>query len=421
MPKNRLAYTPSEVAGIAPATFSGYVYNPTTEFKHQDYDLLSRTIEAYQARIDKATEKQSEVDQALATIESKLHNSEKTSGWFKDYKDNIKKQIQEQIAAGNYRSAIRTATTLATQTIADPAIQGRIQANAEYEEELKVQKQRRDKGDISQATYDWWLSNNPYTYQDKKDDAGNVIGIEKSGVSFRPVNDINWANQANIAFKLLSPKKHTSYNSSTTQEFSNEDLDENGKPKALSQTDTTTINSYEKISKEDIVKNIDELLAATPDGYRQAEQAYNVAIHDYKNLEKQLEGLDPTSSEYQTIKEQLAQRNLLLQNNGSPISYKEYYARMVTNNLFAQELAYNWITTKTGNSTVAKKNPSYSGKGGDKTNNTSEEIPTQFATSTTTGPLVEDNSNTDENLTNTTQAATNIGSRFENNNKPNNK
>lgn len=421
MPKNRLAYTPSEVAGITPATFSGYVYNPTIEFKHQDYDLLARTIEAREARIDKANEKLSEVDQALATVESKLHNNEKTSGWFKDYKDKIKQQIQTQIDEGNYRNAIRTATKLASQTIADPAIQGRIQANAEYEEELKIQKQRRDKGDISQATYDWWLSNNPYNYKDKKDDAGNVIGVEKSGVSFRPVNDINWANQANIAFKLLSPKKHTSYNSSTTQEFSNEDLDENGKPKALSQTDTTTINSYEKISKEDIVKNIDELLAATPDGYRQAEQAYNVAIHDYKNLEKQLEGLDPTSSEYQTIKEQLAQRNIQLHNNGSLIPYKEYYAKMVTNNLFAQGLAYNWITTKTDNSTVAKKNPSYSGKGGDKTNNTSKEIPTQSATSTTTGPLVEDNSNTDENLTNTKRATTNILSSFENNNKPNNK
>lgn len=421
MPKNRLAYTPSEVAGITPATFSGYVYNPTTEFKHQDYDLLSRTVEAYQARIDKANEKQSEVDQALATIESKLHNSEKTSGWFKAYKDNIKNQIQKQIDEGNYRSAIRTATTLATQTIADPAIQGRIQANAEYEEELKVQKQRRDKGDISQATYDWWLSNNPYNYKDKKDDAGNVIGVEKSGVSFRPVNDINWANQANIAFKLLSPKKRTSYNSSTTQEYNNQDLDENGKPKAISQTDTTTIDSYEKISKEDIVKNIDELLAATPDGYRQAEQAYNVAIHDYKNLEKQLESLDPTSPEYQTIKEQLAQRNLQLSNNGSLIPYKEYYARMVTNNLFAEGLAYNWITTKTDNSTVAKKSPSYSGKGGDKTNNTSEEIPTQFATNEIDGPLTEGTNNIDESLNNANQASYNIGGRFRTNVQSNNK
>lgn len=421
MPKNRLAYTPSEVAGIAPATFSGYVYNPTTEFKHQDYDLLSRTVEAYQARIDKATEKQSEVDQALATIESKLHNSEKTSGWFKDYKDKIKQQIQDQIAAGNYRTAIRTATKLASQTIADPAIQGRIQANAEYEEELKVQKQRRDKGDISQATYDWWLSNNPYSYQDEIDANGNAIGIKKSGVSFRPVNDINWANQANIAFKLLSPKKRTSYNSSTTQEFSNEDLDETGKPKTLSQTDSTTMHAYEKISKEDILKNIDELLAATPDGYRQAEQAYAVAIHDYKNLEKQLKGLDPSSSEYQTIKEQLAQRNIKLSNNGSPISYKEYYARMVTNNLFAEGLAYNWITTKIDNSTVAKKSPSYSGKGGRSTGNTTGETPTQFATSEINGPLVESTDDADASATNATQASSDIVGRFKTNVQSNNK
>lgn len=417
MPKNRLAYTPSEVAGIAPATFSGYVYNPTTEFKHQDYDLLSRTVEAYQARIDKATEKQSEVDQALATIESKLHNSEKTSGWFKDYKDKIKQQIQDQIAAGNYRTAIRTATKLASQTIADPAIQGRIQANAEYEEELKIQKQRRDKGDISQATYDWWLSNNPYSYQDEIDANGNVIGIKKSGVSFRPVNDINWANQANIAFKLLSPKKRTSYNSSTTQEFSNEELDENGKPKTLSQNESTNIYSYEKINKEDILKNIDSLLSATPDGYRQAEQAYAVAVHDYENLQKQLENLDPTSSEYQTINEQLSQRKAILNKNGSPISYKEYYARMVTNNLFADGLAYNWVTTKTDTSTVTKKNPTYSGKGGDSLDQT----PIQLPSSTTVGPLVGIENNADESLTFVGQTADNTKSRFSKSPKLNNK
>lgn len=388
MPKNRLAYTPSEVAGIAPATFSGYVYNPTIEFKHQDYDLLSRTVEAYQARIDKANEKQSEVDQALATIESKLHNNEKTSGWFKNYKDNIKKQIQEQITAGNYRSAIRTATKLASQTIADPAIQGRIQANAEYEEELKLQKQRRDKRDISPATYDWWLSNNPYNYQDKTDADGNVIGIEKSGISFRPVNDINWANQANIAFKLLSPKKYTSYNSSTT-----------------------TMHAYEKISKDDILRNIDALLAATSDGYRQAEQAYNVAVYDYNNLKKQQEGLDPTSSEYQIITEQLAQRKAILNSNGSVIPYKEYYAKMVTNNLFAQGLAYDWRTTKTDNSTVTKKSPSYSGRGG----GSSEETSIQFPNSTTPGSLVEDYNNANENLVTVTQAAENIGKSFTNN------
>ena len=411
MPKNRLAYTPSEVAGIAPATFSGYVYNPTIEFKHQDYDLLSRTVEAYQARIDKAYEKQSEVDQALATIESKLHNNEKTNGWFRDYKDKIKQQIQDQITAGNYRNAIRTATKLASQTIADPAIQGRIQANAEYEEELKIQKQRRDKGDISQATYDWWLSNNPYNYQDEVDANGNIIGIKKSGVSFRPVNDINWANQANIAFKLLSPKKHTYYNSSTTQEFSKENLNKDGKPKTLRKTDTTTMHAYEKISKDDILRNIDELLAATPDGYRQAEQAYNVAVYDYNNLKKQREGLDPTSSKYQIITEQLAQRKAILNNNGSVTPYKEYYAKIVTNNLFAQGLAYDWRTTKTDNNTVTKKSPSYSGRGG----GSSEETSIEFPNSTTPGSLVEDNNNANENLVTVTQAAENIGKSFTNN------
>ena len=42
-------------------------------------------------------------------------------------------------------------------------------------QEDQIQQDRRDRKDISQATYDWWAKKNQYTYQDKYDDNGNII------------------------------------------------------------------------------------------------------------------------------------------------------------------------------------------------------------------------------------------------------
>ena len=54
-------------------------------------------------------------------------------------------------------------------------------------------------------------------------------------------------------------------------------------------------------------------------------------------------------------------------NNGALISYKEYYARMVTNEAYARGLAYDWKTTEDitgeGNGKSARTTSTGSGNG----------------------------------------------------------
>lgn len=203
MSKNRLAYTPSEVAGIAPATFSGYVYNPTTEFKHQDYDLLSRTIEAREARIDKANERKNAIDEALGKLEAQLHNDEETRTWFQDYKNSIQQEIADEINAGNYRSAIRLATDKASEMILNPEVQGRIKTNQQYQQ---IREEQRKLAGNNQELFNYWLAKNPYKHTNIIDAEGNIISSEDYIPNFTLVGEANLTGLAEAAFKVITPE-----------------------------------------------------------------------------------------------------------------------------------------------------------------------------------------------------------------------
>ena len=60
--------------------------------------------------------------------------------------------------------------------------------------------------------------------------------------------------------------------------------------------------------------------------------------------------------------------------NGSPIDYKEYYARMITDSLYAEGLAYDWKTTSSGGTTSY----SITDMGGGKLSGGSIQSPTYF-------------------------------------------
>lgn len=313
------------------------VFTPSQyEYKAADMSILERSLAQREARMKEAAQNKSAIDRTLGELELKLNPAE--AEWFEGYKQDIRNQIQSSIDSGDYGAAVRNATTLAGSVIQDPRILGRIRSQEAYDTELKTQQARRDKGEISQNTYDWWVANNKYSYTDNQDGNGNYVEASPWQAATRPVKDINWAEQAATAFKLITPKKNTSSKgggSSTTN------VDGTGKGSKWSSS-----SGIEEITVEDILGNIDELLSATPDGYRQAEQAWNVAVFDYNRLKQQWENAVVSgSADADTLGAQLEERKKLMYKNGSPIGYKEYYARMITDNHYAGTLAYKWTTS----------------------------------------------------------------------------
>ena len=344
--------------------FNPTVFTPTQyEYKAADMSILERSLAQRETRMKEAAQGKSAVDKALGELELKLNPAE--AKWFEGYKQDIRNQIQSSIDSGDYGAAVRDATTLAGSVIQDPRILGRIRSQEAYDTELKTQQARRDKGEISQNTYDWWANKNKYSYTDNTDASGNYIEGSPWKAESTPVKDINWAEQAATAFKLITPKKGSSTKGGG---HSTTNADGTGDGNKWSRSSST-----EKITVEDILGNIDELLSATPDGYRQAEQAFDVATFDLKRLQEKYNSLADDDSNKDVIGEQLDARKKLMYKNGSPITYKEYYARMITDNHYAGTLAYKWTTS--GNESFSSKDNYAPGSGGGGAVNPNSSVP----------------------------------------------
>ena len=331
-----------------PATFQGAVFTPQQE----NMSLLQRSIETLDARKEKTDQQRSAIVSAINNL--KLNQAE--DKWKYDYADRIKSKIDSAIQFGDYSNALEVATKLAGDAVSSPEVLGRLRANEQYEKEVQTQQARRDRGDISQATYKWWMKNNPYKYQDNYDDNGNIVGGSIYEPSFRPVNDINWASTAMAAFKLITP-----YKSSVSRDGGSNIINNTSAPITRGKTTykpgevigstSHSSSNQEKVTKEQITARMEELLSSTSDGYKQAEQAYDVAVDEFKDLvEKYNTAIaeNPDSEEAKILGQKIDARKQLMYRNGSKIDYKEYYARMITDSLFADGLAYDWRTSSSG-------------------------------------------------------------------------
>lgn len=351
--------------GFAPATFQAAVFTPEKE----DMSLLQRSLATLDERKEKTDQQRAAIREALGKV--KLNAAE--DKWKFNYTNDIINKINAAAQYGDYGAALETATRLAGEISSSPELLGRIRANEQYEKEVQTQQARRDRGDISQATYKWWMKNNPYKYQDNYDNNGNIIGGSIYEPTFRPVNDINWASTAMAAFKMITPFKNSVSRDGGSNVTNNTSApitrgNTTYKPgEAIGSTGHSS-SSQEKVTKEQITARMEELLSSTADGYKQAEQAYDVAADEFKDLVEQYNTVvaeNPDSEEAKILGQKIDARKKLMYRNGSKIDYKEYYARMITDSLFADGLAYDWRTSSSGGtSSYSISEPSRGGRGG---------------------------------------------------------
>lgn len=376
-------------SGFTPATFQAGVFTPQKE----DMSLLQRSLQTLDERKERTDQQRAAIMSAIG----KLNLNAAEDKWKYDYANRIGAQIDSAAQFGDYSTALETATRLAGEAITSPEVTGRVRANEQYEKEVQTQQARRDRGDISQATYNWWMKNNPYKYQDTYDDNGNIVGGSIYEPSSRPVNDINWASTAMAAFKMITPYKNSvsRQGSSSVTNNSGESVTRGkvtAKPGEAIGSSGSSSQSQEKVTKEEIIANMEEMLKATPDGYRQAEQAYDVAMDEFNDMVSQYNALieeNPNSEKAKDLAQKIDIRKQLMYRNGSKIDYKEYYARMVTDNLFAEGLAYDWRTSSSsGSSSYSITNNTPSGNSIVRSNAPFPGARFDAPTGTWVGPLV---------------------------------
>lgn len=387
MARNSLMNINTEAAGFNPAAFEGSMFTP----QFANNALLAQSLSQLEGRMEKAADKQSGVDVALAKIEDQLHNDEETKAWFNDYKTNIQNQIQEQISVGNFGRAIKVATRLGAQAAQDSQILGRIKANADYQKEMDRLQARVDKHEISQETYEWFTNKYHYKYEELKDGDNNIVGGKLVEPEERPVNTIHWAEIAKMAFDLKSPEK---YSKSVLEAIGALTKDEEGNTVNNKKQEKSS-KQYQRVLQKYILDNYDKLIETLPDGLRQVTQQWDVDNFQLDKLEDELKDLranDPNNPRIGDLIFEIDKRKSLLFTNGNK-DLKSYYAKNVLQNSFAKSLAYDWITETTSESDVTT--PTKSGG-----SSVSGINPLPKATGTVTGAPVVRKSNTPQYVAN---------------------
>lgn len=402
--------------GFTPAAFTPFVYAP----KEFDVTPLQKSLATLDERKERTDQQRAAIRSALGKV--KLNAAE--DKWKNDYVNDIMSKIDNAAQFGDYSAALETATDLAGSALSDPALMGRVRANEQYEEEIKRQKDRVARGEISQNTYGWWLKNNPYKYSDIRDDNGTIVGGTEYEPTSRPVNDINWASAAMAAFRMVSPYKMSkSTDGSTTVHNNTASSLPRGKntykPGEAISSSGHSSQSEERVTKEQITARMEELLSSTPDGYRQAEQAFDVAMYDFQNMVDKYNSLieeNPDSKEAKDLAQKIDQRKHLMYRNGSLIDYKEYYSRMITDSLFAEGLAYDWKTSSSGgSSSYSLSDVSGSTGGGGRVTSLTPFPGAKFnyVTGQWEGALVRQQTDTESAQNGVSSSSSNITSRFE--------
>lgn len=201
---NELAKMSLKQATPLQSSFTPFQYTP----KPLDTTSLERSLDKIEAREKEAVTTKSGIDATLGEIEKELNNKELK--WFTNYKNNIKKQIQDQIDAGNYSTAILTATQAAGNINSDTRLIGRKRANAAYQEKLK--EVQNDKS-LSALTRERWVAQNPYNYTDIYDDSGNVIGGSEWKPAWDTVGEQKIAQLQALAAQLTAARGNSSQSS----------------------------------------------------------------------------------------------------------------------------------------------------------------------------------------------------------------
>lgn len=331
---NSLATMRLPQAQFQPATFNPVVY----EAKSFNPTILQQGLAQYEARQEKAAEKQTAIDVALGQVEDKLHNDEKTRAWFKDYKEKIQKDIQDNIDSGNFGNAIRTATRAAGKVASDSKVLDAVRASENWQTNLDLIKQRVGK-DISKDTYDWYVKHHDFDIDQvfAGEDYKNVVG---------PVADLNIAELIKEAATVANQEKHSKTTGGTTT------TNADGSGSGGQHTRSVDL----KITPENIRLSTLTLAKENPIYRSQVQQWFDVQYDNLQDLKtdylKEIEGT-PEFAE-KKAKYDAAAKNLEAGNGQIITNPYELLKKNIEANPLTTQLSRDWWTQSDINNTTSK-------------------------------------------------------------------
>lgn len=325
-------------------TIGGYV--PQRVPVRSNLEALSQALNKIDERSDKAIQQKSAITNAIGQL--KLNAAE--DKWKYDYAKRIEQKINDAAQYGDYSRALDVATELAGSATSSPEVMGRIRANEAYEKKKGEVESLANSGVISGLTKERWLAQNKYTYEDIRDENGNIVGGTDWKAGWDPVKKVDMARLVTLAGQLAAPVKRAT--SSTSQHsVSDEQGIGNGgtsTPEGLRSVktgySTSSGSSYQRetLTKQKIDEVYNKLFALDGDNM-------NALIQQYDDIKWKVNQLkDELSITTDPEKRKSLQDSInvfsddIYDSNGQPLKVKEYMLSKI--GIITKDMAYDNIT-----------------------------------------------------------------------------
>lgn len=240
-------------------------------------DIVNQMLNKRETLNNEAIKATSELKTAIANLN--LNESEEP--FRQQLIADIENTLNTNKNLGDYSGTYDDMIKLSGDLIANPALQGRLKAQQEYQNFIT----KLESSNMPDDYKEYYKAKNQYYYQDKINQNGKIIGGTKWEATTSPTTIVPLSEIVDKAIKRVAAD---SGHSSITQW-----LDEKGKPttdpsKAFDGAVYNIITrTWEKLGADKIRQAIDAVIEETPGAKESLDQDYNVAewVHDNKVAE----------------------------------------------------------------------------------------------------------------------------------------
>ena len=278
---------------------------PQRIYQGRNLDAFAKSLDKIDERAKQALAQRTQIAVALGQLN--LNSADEK--FRADYIRDIQQQLDEAAIGGDYSQTLQQATLLAAKVASDPAIIGRVKANAAYEEFKKTIQNRND---ITQDVKDYALAHNSYHYEDKYDEQGHLIGGSTWEPSKTPVSTVDLSNLMTKAKQWVAVHKGGGVNDI---KFVDADGNLTSDPsKNVYGLAYKKSGSWEYVSEKDLNDALNSAIDTTPGARASLQQDYDVALWKYNKMtpEEKKKNIDSDITE-----------------NGLLLSPEEYLAKRV--------------------------------------------------------------------------------------------
>lgn len=234
-----------------------------------DLNTLGKTFDTLEQGHKEAVKAASDLEVTMAN----LPLNEAENEWRQQKINEIKQTIDDNTIFGNSYAALDDLILKTGNLMADQGTIGRLQAQQDFKSfETRVLNDQS----LPQSYKEYFLEKNPYHYEDKYDDKGNLIGGTKWKPNVSPTTVINPMDLLNQALKIASEDagSYTRYrwldeNMNITNDY---------RKSAVGEYFDATTNQWHRLSEDKIRAALNSVIKATPGAKESLLQDYNVSL-----------------------------------------------------------------------------------------------------------------------------------------------